>query len=371
MDREQQSALVLVVEDNPAMNMAICDILELHGYRVLSAANGKVALEMLQETRPDVVLCDIMMPEMDGYTLLRHARSDERLRTVPFIFLTARSSPEDKREAKTIGIEDYLVKPVEPEDLILAIENALRRSRDVTAEAQRQMANLRSQIINTLQHEFRTPLTFVLGYAEFLAEVAGSQVDVSTLQASIEAILEGGQRLQSLIENFLLLADLQGRDRLPEPVEPLNAHLLLKTVAGELEPQAQEAGLSLIIAPENPEVDVEGYRIYLHDALHRLVTNAIQYSRPDSQKVVLSVVVSDRYVGLQVQDWGVGIPAAQLAHMRQPFEQINRNERTTPGAGLSLALVQHVARLHGGSLSIDSVEGQGSTFTLWLPRALD
>ena len=371
MDREQPAPLVLVVEDNPAMNMAICDILELHGYRVLSAANGKVALKMLQETRPDVVLCDIMMPEMDGYTLLRHARNDERLRTVPFIFLTARSSLEDKREAKTIGIEDYLVKPVEPEDLILAIENALRRSRHVTAEAQRQMANLRAQIVNTLQHEFRTPLTFVLGYAEFLAEVAGSQVDVSTLQASIEAILEGGQRLQSLIENFLMLADLQGRERLPEPVEPLEAHFLLKTVAGELEPQAQEAGLTIQVAPDNSDALVEGYRIYLHDALRRLVINAIQYSRPDSQKVALAVVIQENYVGLQVQDWGVGIPEEQLAHMRQPFEQINRNERTTPGAGLSLALVHHVARLHGGSLTIDSREGLGSTFTLWLPRALD
>ena len=113
---ESSAGTVLVVEDNPAMNNAICDILELNNYKVHSAGNGKEALDILHKERPDVVLCDIMMPQMDGYTLLRHTRADDQLRTLPFIFLTARSSPEDKRQAKSIGIEDYLVKPVDPED---------------------------------------------------------------------------------------------------------------------------------------------------------------------------------------------------------------------------------------------------------------
>lgn len=364
-------ATVLVVEDNPAMNMAICDILELNNYSVISAKNGLEALELMQNARPDVILCDIMMPHMDGYTLLRHTRASDRLRTVPFIFLTARSSPEDKREAKSIGIEDYLVKPIEPQDLVLSIDNALRRSRNLSEETHRQLDSLRTQIISTLQHEFRTPLTFILGYAEFLSEISHKNVDTETLRASINAILEGGQRLQTMIENFLLLADLQARTQLPEPIERITAYSLWKSVMEQAASIAATAGLSIVLSELNMEEIVAGNRHYLYESLHRLLKNAVDYSRPESRYIWLSVVTNETHVGLRIKDEGTGIPKQELDQLRQPFKQASRDDRTTPGAGLSLALIHHVARLHGGSLEIDSVENQGSTFTLWLPRPLD
>lgn len=120
-------ASILVVEDNPDLNTAICEILESYGFRVSSAANGVEALDRLKRVVPDAILCDIMMPGMDGYTLLKHARADTQLRTLPFIFLTARTSLDDQRRAREIGIEDYLTKPVDSRNLVVAINNALRR----------------------------------------------------------------------------------------------------------------------------------------------------------------------------------------------------------------------------------------------------
>ncbi|MCB0144803.1 MAG: response regulator, partial [Caldilineaceae bacterium] len=147
---------ILVVEDNADLNMALCEILESYNYEVRSAANGQEALDSMSGSLPDVILCDIMMPGMDGYTLLRHTRSEPQLRTRPFIFLTALTSTTDQRKAFDIGIEHYLTKPVDEQDLILAIRNALRRQRDMEYEMSRQLDVLRNQIVATLQHEFRT-----------------------------------------------------------------------------------------------------------------------------------------------------------------------------------------------------------------------
>lgn len=364
------NATILVVEDNLAMNTAICEILELHDYKVYSASNGKEALTLLQEMRPDVVLCDIMMPQMDGYTLLRHTRAVEHLRTLPFIFLTARSSLEDKREAKNIGIEDYLVKPVEPEDLTIAVENALRRTRYLAQETQAQMDQLRGQIVRTLQHEFRTPLTFILGYAEYLADESTQKIDLNTLRLSTKAILEGGRRLQDLIEKFLLLADIQLRQQLPGNIEHMSAYYLLQDAANALAQEAQNASLEVSVSGMELGLVLVGEVKYLHSALTHLLENSIVYKRAESKRIWLAVRESDGYVGLEVKDEGRGIPQEELAKLRRPFEQANRTDRTMPGAGLSLALVHHIARLHGGSLEIQSQEGKGSTFTLWLPKPI-
>ncbi|MBI3959444.1 MAG: response regulator [Chloroflexi bacterium] len=368
---QNKTKTILVVEDNQLMNAAICEILDLEHYNVFGAGDGVEALALMRQQHPDVVLCDIMMPRMDGYTLLQHTRSDEQLRTVPFIFLTARSSTEDRRQAKRIGIDDYLVKPVDTQDLLLAVSNILRREDNALQQAERQVEQLRTQIVSALQHEFRTPLTFILGYAELLAEIPPEGVDVETLRASIAAILEGGRRLQDLIEKFLFLADMQHRRELPASLAAVDTVALLAAQAQTYSKPAQEAGLAFTLDCEVDDPTVLGEPTYIREALGRLIENAIQYRRAASARIRLSISALDGYLGLRVSDDGCGIPADKLAALRSPFAQIDREERVVPGIGLGLALVNHIARLHGGQLQIESEEGQGSTFTLWLPLPLE
>jgi len=359
---------ILVVEDNQKMNSTICDILEIGEFNVLTASDGVEGLAVMQQQRPDVVLCDIMMPRMDGYALLQHTRSDEQLRTVPFIFLTARSSLHDRRQAKRIGIEDYLVKPVDSNELLLAISNALRRQEYAREQGEKQVARLRTEIVSTLQHEFRTPLTFILGYAELLAESPPESVDIETLRSSAVAILEGGRRLQNMIEKFLLLADMQYRQELPNSVALVNTRELLAEMAQHFESSAKQAGLDFSLAVEPNDLTLMAEPNYVRIALERLIENAIQYRRANSAHIGLHIIASAGHLGLQVKDEGKGIPAHELAALRSPFAQIDRKNRVEPGAGLGLALANTVAHLHGGYLQIESEEGQGSTFTLWLPQ---
>ena len=366
-----QTKTILVVEDNRVMNAAICDILEIKKYAVLSAADGVEGLALMRQQRPDVVLCDIMMPRMDGYALLQHARADEQLRTVPFIFLTARSAAESRRYAKSIGIDDYLSKPINAEDLYLSLSNILRREEYRQAQTSRQMDQLRAEIVRALQHEFRTPLTFILGYAELLAESPLETMDVETLRASTSAILEGGHRLQNLIEKFLFLANMQHRSELPDTVESTDIISLMAGQAQVHQAAAQAVGLTFTLDSVLDSAIVLAEAGYVREAIERLIENAIQYRRTTSAIIRLSISAADGFLGLHVIDEGIGIPASQLTHLRNPFQQIDRENRTQPGIGLGLAFAQHVARLHGGHLQIESEEGRGSTFTLWLPLPPD
>lgn len=367
------TAKILVVEDNVDLNLAICEILESYNFEVHSAKDGYGARDWLKDNKPDMILCDIMMPGMDGYTLLKHTRADNSLRTLPFIFLTARTSVADRRMAKEIGIEDYLTKPVDSNDLIAAINNALRRRQIMQNEMQEQMNALRDRIVGILQHEFRTPLTFVLGYAEYLLDVTTGDFNVDELRTSTTAILDGGRRLQQLIETFLLLAELQNRELDANEIGKVRAQELLLDTIQEFTPQFHDTGMRAELSEEHADTFLLADTEMVREALRRLMDNAIRYRRLESEVIWLSVELAPTatYVGLRIRDEGAGIPAEQLKKYAMAFEQYDRDNRTEPGAGLSLALIRHVAHLHGGSLEIESELGEGSTSTLWLPVAVD
>lgn len=362
-----ESEYILVVEDNRDLNQAICEILLSHDYAVKSASNGKDALEQISEQKPEVILCDIKMPKMDGYTLLKHARANPELRSLPFIFLTARTDPADQRQALEIGIEDYLTKPIDEEDLILAIQNALRRRQVVEEEMQDEMELLRREIVGILQHEFRTPLTFVLGYAQYLEDILDGEIDSEDLRIAIKGILEGGERLHRLIEGFLLLAELQNKTIEPDDMKHVSVTDLLNEVTQDAQKQLSEANITIVVA-DVKDIWITCEHMLIVEALKRLVDNSIRYRRPDSRQVHLSVKkIADQYIGLSVQDEGAGIAKVDLDAISQAFKQGNRSERTEPGVGISLTMIQHIARLHGGQLQIESAEGVGTTCTLWIP----
>jgi DNA-binding NarL/FixJ family response regulator len=123
---------ILVVDDDPVILSSVADILRVAGYNSLMAKSGLEALHILEQEAPDLMIIDIMMPGMDGYQLYQRIRRDPTLNPVPAIFLTAKGAPEDVRLGKEMGIDDYLVKPFEPEDLLASIHGKLARFQQLT-----------------------------------------------------------------------------------------------------------------------------------------------------------------------------------------------------------------------------------------------
>lgn len=234
---------------------------------------------------------------MDGYELLQYTRENKHLRTLPFIFLTAKTSPSDQRLAMSIGIEDYLTKPVDEKDLVLAIQNAIRRRKDMQEEMEWQMDVLRNQIVGMLQHEFRTPLTFVLGYAEYLQEMMDGDIAIDDLRTATSGILGGGYRLQRLIEGFLMLVEVLKKKMQPDDLESFNAFTLIQNAATDSYAKMEKADLQLKVLNHNNHVRIIGESSLLHEAIKRMLDNTIQYKRPQSKQVSISIEQHGTYVG--------------------------------------------------------------------------
>jgi two-component system, sensor histidine kinase and response regulator len=359
---------ILVVEDDRAMSTGIRDMLDLVGYQVQLAENGREALQVLTRFQPDLIISDIMMPEMDGYELLEELRRQPHWAAVPFIFLTAKRQRADIRVGKQLGADDYLVKSVDLDDLLVVVRAKLDRAIVLKQQSLKEMETLKNTILNMLSHEFRTPLTYITGYVDLLQEGGWS---VDELQKFLGRIKGGSARLNRLVEDFLLLVRFETDDAHQAYIlgkRPFNGwpELIGRIFDGLRNLAAHRAvELAADVSPDVPLIDA--YENYLETALYRLVDNAIKFSKPGGGQVTVRVTADAGRVCVCVIDQGIGIPAVELARMFDKFHQIDRERMEQQGAGISLAIVKRIADLHQGEAECTSEEGVGSEFRIYLP----
>jgi signal transduction histidine kinase len=361
---------ILVVEDHGPLLEAIRHVLELENYTVLTAANGLEALETMKRVCPDMIIADIMMPRMDGYDLYEAIRARPEWVPIPFIFLTARSEKEDMLKGKSLGVEDYIIKPFDPQELLVAVQARLGRAQAIREASEASFEHLKQQIINTLSHELRTPLTYIQGYTALALETPPSAEDLEDFLLSIK---RGADRLTRLVEDMLLLVRLD-TGQAEEEFAVLSqtqsdlGEVIERTVRQHKE-QSTEQGVTLEVelADELPVVRLS--EPFFVDALSRLLNNAIRFSRREEKWIKVTAKVKEAWTEITVQDNGIGIAADQIPHLFERFRQIDREEMEQQGAGLGLAIAQQLIELHGGEIQVKSEIGKGATFTIRLPIA--
>ena len=130
----KDSKQLLLIDDDPNLILLVKDYLEFRGYKVTTAENGREALEILQHQIPDMIICDVMMPEMDGYTLVQKIREDSRTKCVPVLFLSAKGQSQDRVKGLNVGADVYMVKPFEPEELVAQVESSLKQADRLIAQ---------------------------------------------------------------------------------------------------------------------------------------------------------------------------------------------------------------------------------------------
>lgn len=364
--------LIMVVEDNQTLLEGLRDLLELSGYRVLTALGAVEALETLHNQRPDLIISDIMMPVMDGYQFHAQVRRRTDLVDVPFIFLTARGEEADVRKGKALGVDEYITKPFDDEDLLIAVRSKLARWSDIRRVRAEEIADIKHKILVTLSHEFRTPLAYVLNYAQIL-EADQEEITPEDFAIFVAGIKKGALRLSELVEDFITLVELQTGEaenayRLRRS-EILDFSAWLRIVARRTTRFAEAAGLELILdIPDGlPKLVVDD--LYLADAIGRLLDNAVKFSRPESEWVRVKADVQGDYLRIAVEDQGVGLHAQELESVFNVLHQIDRAKREQQGTGSGLAICRGLVELHGGRVQVESRHGQGSVFTIELPLA--
>lgn len=364
---------VLLVEDDRDLLTGVCDLLTEAGYQVSCATNGIEALELLREAAvlPDLIVSDIRMPEMDGYDLLMAVRGNPDWLSIPFIFLTAKGEKKDILDGKLRGADDYLPKPFEYQDLLVAVQSAINRHRELLALQESRMEALKRRILTVLNHEFRTPLSFIVAYADLMASSPYLEHS-EELRQYINGILDGSERLTRLIDSFLLLAELEsdyGRKTYEQRKTTIrNLDNLVESAVQAARSCAARRGVKLVFNATPPIPPVQGDAVYLRAAIGHLIDNAIKFSPPNKDAcVTVEVWADEEHLTVAVRDQGAGIPLAAQKRLFEMFYQVNRDEYEQQGIGAGLAIVKHIADLHRGQIELESAPGEGSCFRLLLP----
>jgi signal transduction histidine kinase len=358
---------ILVIEDNHRLRREIVTVLELHGFEVDAAPNGRVGLERIRASRPSLVICDLMMPELDGYETLKMVRANPETEALPFVILTARDERQQMRQGMELGADDYVIKPFKFDDLVKAVNAAFEKHARVSRQADKKLEKLREDVAAALPHELRTPLACIMGYAEMLAD--GGSMAPQDVTALAQQILGAGQRLHRMSENALLYVQLEllrnGRGNLHAGGAATTSldEVVARQARAVAAKHGRDADLRLLLKPAAVAVS----QTYVAKIVDELVDNAFKFSSRQ-QPVRLSTAVEGSHATFRVADAGAGMSPEQIDAIGG-FVQFERSVREQHGVGLGLSIVKRVATLWGGTMTVQSARGTGTTVTISLPVA--
>lgn len=357
---------MLVIDDEPEILENIVDLLTVEGYDPIATADATEGLQLAQDRHPDLILCDVMMPELTGHDILQRVRTIEELQTTPFIFLTARSTPDDMREGMSLGADDYLTKPFGADELIEAVEARLERHRAFEQQREKRMDELRENVSTALPHEMRTPLVAIQGYAEVLQ----SDWDELSSQAGREMvgeILQATDRLTRLTENYVLYTQLETNTEAVLGEEGVTA---MRAIVPEILAEHADAyhrvdDVQHDLAPGRVTLSAR----YARPMVTELIDNALKFSSTGGSVRVIGTREAGMY-RLRVADEGEGMSADQVGQLGA-FMQFDRSEQEQRGTGLGLALIHRICDQSGGTVDVTSTPGEGTTVEVALPLARD
>ncbi len=358
---------ILVIDDDAAVLSLTSKALQARGFQILTAGDGMEGLDLAKTYLPDLIICDVQMPRLNGYETLAALQQDALTATIPFVFLTALSEQRQVRYGMGLGADDYLTKPFTVSELLTAVNTRLAKKAAVERESERKLEDLRGSIGKALPHELLTPLNGILGLSDLLVN---DQVvpDPADLRDFAKGIQLSALRLHRLISNFLtyselelLASDPKRKAGLAPGTPTLVRDLVVKAAREKADAAARDADLRLDVEEGVVAVALERCRKIAEE----LIENAFKFSKTGTPVEVGGHPRDGRYV-LTVRDHGRGMTAEQIASVGAHM-QFERRFYEQQGAGLGLIIARRLAELHGGELAIESVPGQETTVCVQLP----
>jgi len=359
-----ESLTVLVVDDIAAAREQMVNVVRSMGYRCIAAASGYEALQSIDADRPDIVLLDLLMLDMDGFEISRLIREQVTQKWLPVIVMSSLQGDEHFIHALSMGAADYLVKPIRP----ALLQAKLQHYQNVLAlQAKANMlARMKDEFLATVSHELRTPITSVVGAMGLL--VSGSVGILPPAALELANIAKrNGDRLNRLIDDVLDLAKLEN-DRMVFNLEEHRLRDLLLESMEAISGYGERLGvrIQMVACVEAATCEVDSHRFL--QVLANLLSNALKHS-PKGKVVALSLLDTPAGWCVEVADQGPGMDPAFLPHLFEKFSQAETTERRyTGGTGLGLYISRMLVERMGGRISARSEPGVGSVFSVTLPR---
>lgn len=359
---------ILVVEDAHSLRKDIVEMLGFEGYYAVGAENGLIGVERARELLPDLIICDIMMPGLDGYGVLAELRRDAVTATIPFIFLTARTHRVDVRQGMELGADDFLTKPFHAAELLATVRARMAKHALVTRASEQRLDELRGNIMMALPHELRTPLNVMLGFSDLLMNDS-SGMDAARVSEMARHINSAALRMYRLLENFLVYAQTEIVLSDHAQIEGFRKRYTIypHTVIGQHAAQkARQCERAADLELELDAVDALAMsEEFIKKVVEELVDNACKFSDVSTPIHVSGKVEGSRYA-LRVSDRGRGMTPEQIARVGA-YMQFERRIYEQQGTGLGLIICKRLAEIHNGAFDIESVPGEWLTVTVQLP----
>ncbi len=370
-DSAAQSCSILIVDDDPITRTLTRESLEDEGYELAEAEDGFAAYEACRRTVPGIIICDVVMPGMDGFELCRRLRQRPETASVPILMATGLDDHRSIATAFDAGATDFIAKPLNWLVLKYRVRYMLRAAgafADLVAAKERAEIADRSKSIflANMSHELRTPLNAVIGFSELMQNATLGPISPQYAEYA-KIIGDSGSHLLTIINDILDLAkaEVQG---LKLSDEATHLPEIVSFSASMVEAMAKKAGIAFTaqVAPALPPFRCDAKK--LQQILINLLVNAIKFTPAPG---AVSLAVSREPAGdllLQIADTGIGIPRDKIAIALAPFGQVDSPlAEKNDGVGLGLPLTKRLVELHDGTLDIDSEPGQGTTVTLRFP----
>lgn len=364
---------IVVIEDEFDIRDEIMNWLRYEGHEVVGAKNGKLGLDAIRSVHPDLVLCDIMMPEMDGHEVLIELRADVNFAQLPFVFLTSAADRQSVREGMNLGADDYLTKPFRHQEVINMVQARLGKQDQIQTQiahlndiidAEREQYLLKSRLVGMFSHDFRNPLAAILMSSNMLQSYT-DRMSPERKQQHFQRIDGSVHKLLQMLDEMLMTSELES-GQLTLNLQPTNLRMMLESLLEEFK-QISGGKHHLVLSSALPElVDIDP-KLAQH-VITNLISNAIKYS-PEGTQIRVVAQIEDGEIVIAVADAGIGIPEEDLPHIFEPFFRAN-NAHNIKGSGLGLALVKQILDICGGRIDVVSQHGSGSCFTVYCPIKL-
>ena len=363
------SPKILVVDDQPVNVQLLKRKLEREGIQVIAAYTGTEALEIVIKDKPDLILLDVMMPDMDGMEVCQRLQELEETRSIPVIFITARSSKESKLEGLAVGAVDYITKPIDLDETLARVQTQLRFvaiNREMF-DLQRRLQEARraatiGAVTQGIAHNLNNLLGVVLGYLDLIKSNYNKPESVKKNAESVENAV---QRIANIIKQ---LGSLVVKSRLPVTKYPLG-----KLIQDGVSRYQSDHKVIQTVTIDNPLGDlmIETHVEVFEDVLSKVLINAWEsYGKKpaDQRSITLHTSLVElpggaEAVEFRVEDRGNGIDSEIRDHMFEPFI----STKQTVGVGMGLTVARHALRNMGGDVSMADREGGGSVAILVHP----
>ncbi len=356
----ENKSKILAIDDNGVNTMILKELLD-DDYNIKIANSGHEGLEMASQIRPDIILLDIMMPEIDGFEVCRKIRQNPELKYTKIIFVSAKTVLEDRLKGYEAGGDDYITKPFNNDELLAKVRVYIR------LKAAEELDQMKSELTMSVTHELRTPLCITKNIISNLKAKVFGKLD-EKVEDQLDHINENINRLAKIISNFLDVSSIDA-GRMDIHYRQFAVQEVIHKTIKSLKILAQDKNIEILSDMPDNKIMIEADQDKFVQILTDLIENSIRYMGKDSGNVKIKLTESFNEIAVEVTDDGQGIEPNDLEKIFNRFVQVKRNVGPGEhGTGLGLTIVKGLIELHNGNITAQSQPGRGSTFTFTLPK---